>query len=256
MSALVDAIRAERLALIEPLLAPIADKLVVLDEMERLARSINGGGSDVSVLAAPVKPAARKSVPRALPAKVHSTRVGLDGLPDRTREVLAAVRALGGWVSASEVAASMGAAANAMRKHLQRLVERGLLEAQGETVARRYRSVTEDKAWSGEIVAPRALPAPVVDEHGSDSSPSFEEAKPEQAPAQTKSVAKDHGLTTQGLKIVRARILDHCSRRRLDEQSLASTLNVDREVVADLCGQLLVDELIVLRPDGRYEVPA
>lgn len=44
MSALVEAIRSERRALIEPLLAPIADKLRTLEEMERLAMSLNGGG--------------------------------------------------------------------------------------------------------------------------------------------------------------------------------------------------------------------
>lgn len=44
MTSLVEAIRAERVALVAPLLAPAAEKLAVLDEMERLALSLSGGG--------------------------------------------------------------------------------------------------------------------------------------------------------------------------------------------------------------------
>lgn len=196
-------------------------------------------------------PAAKPKQQRVLPAKTPPTRVGLDGLSDRTREVLAAARLFGStWSSASEIAAACDMTPNTVRRHLQRLVERGLLEARGETVARRYRAAEQDNGSSGggERLA-IAAPTP----------PSSEEAKPDQLLSprgQTKSVAKDHGLTRQGLKIVRARVLDHCSRRRLDEQSLATMLNVSREVVADICGELLLDDKIVLHPDGRYEVPA
>jgi DNA-binding transcriptional ArsR family regulator len=252
MSTLVEAIQAERRALIEPLLAPIADKLRTLEEMERLAVSLNGGGSEVATITPPA-PAAKPPKPkqRALPPKAPATTAGLDGLSDQRRNVLTAVRSCGGWIAIGDLTRVTGGSVQAVRKHLGALVARGLVEATGATSARRYRAVVEDKAWSGE--EQRALPAPGPDYPDTSSE---EGEQPPVAAGRTKSVAVSNGLTPQELKIARARILDHCSRRKLDEQSLATTLDVSREVVADICGQLLLDDKIVLHPDGRYEVPA
>lgn len=208
----------------------------------------------MAAVRSPRPPKTHVSQPRALPEKTRATGVGIDGLGDRAQQVLRAVRGLPGWVSVGQIAAVVGVAPQVPRSHLQQLVARGLVEAQGETVARRYRAAVEDNGASGggerlAIAAPRSVPAAA----SSDSSSSSEEAKPEQPRRRGRPPAD---MPAAERRIARARILDHCSRRKLDEQSLATTLNVGREVVADICGELLLNDKIVLHADGRYEVPA
>ncbi len=237
---LVEAIRAERRALIEPLLAPIADKLRTLDEMEHLARSLNGGGSDVPAVRAPVAASTKHAVAtggaqraqRALPPRTRGTAAGRGGLTPAADSILTAVRSGdGAWMTGREIAAAAGRAASTLRNYLGPLCDRGLVEATGTTRDRRYRAVMADNPASGGF-APR-VPAPKAASRSTTGSK----------------------LSAADRRIARARILDHCSRRRLDEQSLASTLGIGREEVADLCGELLLDDKIVLLPDGQYTVP-
>ncbi len=228
MSDLLDAIRAERRALIEPLLAPVADKLRVLDEMERLAASLNGGGSDVPAVAAPARqPVAAKPKPaqRALPARTRPTAAGVDGLSPNTVRVLQVVRSTTHWMSKSQIAEADPDLPASLQVYLKRLIDRGLIEANGHTTARRYRAVT-DEARSQQRETSNEQSAPAARPHGNGSA----------------------------TRVLRARIIDHLSRRALDEQSLADHLAADREDVAFLCGEMLMDDKLRLLPDGRYEV--
>jgi hypothetical protein len=230
MSAIVEAIQAERRALIEPLLAPIADKLQALDEMERLALSLNGGGSEAVVVEAAI-PKRAAPAQRVLPRKAVATRRGRDGLPAKTQRVLEAIRSFGDtWAAVADIRRVPDLADipdGSLRKHIPPLVCRGLVEAKGETSQRRYRATSADNATSGGGQA-AVVPAPAV---GAVSAP-------------------------VAARVTRSRILDHLSRRKLDEPSLATLLNLDRETVADLCGALLLDDKIAMLPDGRYEVAA
>ncbi len=242
---LLEAIQAERRALIEPLLAPIADKLRTLEEMEHLARSLNGGGSDVPAVKAASPPSGpkRAAAPkqRALPARTPATRRGRDGLGRAAQEVLEAMRAAGGqWMSVREIAGVADSTTGALKHHFKALLARDLIEAKGQTTTRRYRAKTDDNGSSGGSESLALPPAP------RPASP---------VPSAGPRSSTGSKLSVADRRVCRARILDHCSRRRLDEQSLATTLGIDREEVADLCGELLLDDKIVLLPDGRYEVP-
>ncbi len=186
------------------------------------------------------KPAAAQTQ-RALPAKTPATRRGRDGLPTVGQTVLEALRAHGGqWMSAAEIGRATDRTPSTLKNYLRPLVKRGLVEAKGQTSSRRYRAKIDDNAASGGSET-RALPAV------SRTTPPAASTGPRSSTGSKLSVADR--------RVCRARILDHLSRRRLDEQSLASTLGIDREEVADLCGELLLDDKIVMLPDGRYEVP-
>lgn len=237
MNAVLEAARAER----EALLAPIADKLAALDEIQRIAESsLNGGGSEVasravavasaSVAQRPSRPAPTKPA-KLLPAKTASSGVGRDGLSKQAQAALEKVRAAGATpLSRGEV----GASASVM----QTLVKRNLVEGIGATVARRYRAMyPEDSATAG-------------------SGPSIIGAAAKSSAATIGAHETTGELPAGPRRVLRARILDHLSRRRLNEQSLADHLNAEREHVADLLGKLLTDELVVLGPDGCYSVPA
>ncbi len=162
-------------------------------------------------------------LPAAPAGQSPCAQVGRDGLAANATAALEAVRAgAGAWVAISDIATATGLSASTLRNHLPALVERGLIEATGETKQRHYRAVLPDNGRSGSGMAP---------------------ATPKKAPKHPTAVA-------------RARILDHLSRRALDEQSLTAHLGLDREVVAYICGDLLLNDALRLRPDGRYEVIA
>lgn len=226
MSALADAIRAER----EQLLAPIAHRLAVLDEIERLAISLNGAAAPADPSPGPTR--GQRGVPktaaRVLPARPPATGRGTDGLSEPARAALTKLRTAKTPLSRSEIGASTGV--------MQTLVRRGLVAAHGDNRGRRYAAADADNAGAG--AAPGA---------------SLPDDEPE-TPAPEPQVLGT--LNASQSRVLRARILDHLSRRRLKEQSLADHLNVERDHVAEILGKLLLDGLVILEPDGNYWVPA
>lgn len=234
MGVLLDAIRTER----EQLLAPVQGRLTQLDELERLATAYHGengvgGGPTVPDAAppkneAPVKPAAGRGAATTRPRRPSGqTARGRDGLGPRVQAVLEAIRANSGWMTIREIwDACPGAPVNSP---VQQLARAGLIEAQGATSRRRYRAIV-------------AAPAPAP-----------ETADP--PPDPTSPAPPSEPLGVAASRVLRSRILDHLERRGLDEKSLAGHLRADREHVAFICGQLLVDGLITLMPDGRYTNP-
>jgi DNA-binding transcriptional ArsR family regulator len=162
-----------------------------------------------------------------LSPKPQATPLGRDGLPPVAGHVLEAIRSLGcRWLTVKEIALAAGMRPDTLRNHLRPLLRRGLIEAKGQTRDRRYCAVDGDNAGSGGWER-LAVPA---------------------------SAAKASHAHRQ--RVMRARVLDHLSRRRLTEQSLVDHLGLDREGVADVCGALLLEDRIVLLPDGSYEVVA
>lgn len=225
MSDLVDAVRAERRALIEPLLAPVADKLAALDEMERLALSLNGGGSDVSPVAELPAPAAAPPPPkpkpreaqRALPARPKATTQGRDGLGAKAQATLEALRSHPGWVKPAVLAAHEGQERGKIGQRLMVLVERGLAEARGKTVSREYRAIVSEK------------PAAARSTFGQGRSPASRQA-----------------ASVQG------RVIEAVGYRPSNVDDLAGRLNAAIGEVVTACDQLVRDGDIALRGDGRY----
>ncbi len=242
MSSLIEAVQAQR----QELLVLIADQLAVLDEIERLAAGLAGAGPDgtgghveISVPAGPppdpraLAEALGRGTPRAAAkAKPKATaaapRVGRDGLGGKAASVLEALRANGGWMSRAELVAVTGDFNN---KTLQTLVTRELAEAQGVTNSRRYRATRDDSDTATGGTAP-----PV-------------RTKPRET-----TVAVD-GLDAKATRILRARILDHLSRRRLTDQSLADHLNAELDHVKALLAELVVAGEVERDAKGLYQVP-
>lgn len=225
MTALLDAIRAERRALIEPLLAPVAEQLRTLDELERLAASLNGGGSAVPVVEAPPPPAAAPKRPareqRALPARTKPTGQGRDGLGAKATAVLDVLRApAADWMSAGQIAAAVGLTTTALKHHIARLIERGLIEARGQTLSRRYRAVPQDAAKR--------------------KVTTFGAGRP---PGKSKPAAAG---SLQG------RVLEAVGYKPGSVDEVAKRLGVPAGGVAEACDTLLSEGEIVAQPDGRY----
>lgn len=257
MSTLLDAIRAER----EALLAPIAHRLAVLDEIERLAERLNGAPERAVVPKSSLPPKAPAAVPRALsgqakpkppaavpkavlPARAPATRSGIDGLSEREQALLSAVRSKGSsWLALRDLTAVVPAMSiTSLKRAIKTLIGRGLIEAHGATSQRRYRAANPDSP-------PVAPASPEIDD-AVDDEVDDAVAVPDVPPAAAGT------LDAKAARILRARILDHLSRRRLTEQSLADHLNAEREHVADIVGKLLTDDAIILDPDGRYRCVA
>ncbi|MEJ7824937.1 MAG: hypothetical protein WKF48_05885 [Solirubrobacteraceae bacterium] len=238
MSALLTAVQAER----DALLAPIADRLAMLDDIERLAAALD--------TAAPPKPKHGVPAPAARPSAAATAartpkppskrggaaaRVGRDGLGPKAASLLEAIRSQSGWLSRAEIVKLGGEFAG---HTMASLVDRELVEAKGATSQRRYRAANPDNPSAGGGSGGSTMPAV---------------AHP---PAAAAAPAAAGTLDGVARRVLQARILDHLSRRRLDEQSLASALNADREHVAEILGKLRFDDRVVLDPDGRYRVPA
>lgn len=156
-------------------------------------------------------------------------RRGTDGLSESARAALTKLRTAKNSLSRSEIGAST--------EVMQTLVKRGLATPHGDNRGRRYTAADADTAGAG-AASGASLPD---DEPGGVATP------------------EPHvigTLNTSQARVLRARILDHLSRRRLKEQSLADHLNAERDHVAEILGKLLVDGLVVLEPDGNYRVPA
>ncbi len=216
MSALLEAVRAER----EQLLAPIADKLAALDEIERLAGSLNGNGAAAKVAApqGPAKPKAAKK--KALPPKAPATRSGVDGLSPKTTAILTAIRSKRGeWMAPAEIAQIAGLDPHGLKNYMPTLVERGLVEKKGETVARRYRAVP--------------------DENGARERTTFGQGQVLGKPAkQTGSL--------QG------RIIEAVGYQPANAKELATKLSASVDEVSRECDKLRKDGEIALRDDWRY----
>lgn len=167
---------------------------------------------------APKKPKAPAG--RAAPKKPAATRGGRDGLNTKTQAVLEVVRAGGDWMRPSEIAAGCndGRSPSTIRKGLQTLLRRGLIEGQGATVNRRYRAVG-----------------------GGDSA------------GKTKGVAvtgMKGGQATQGS--LQGRLLEAVGYRPSSVDELAERLELGHGEVAAACDELLLGGDIELAPDGRY----
>ena len=224
MQAVIDAIRAER----EQLLAPIADKLAKLDELERLVTE-NGAAPRAAKpepkAKAKPKPhraalAAQKAVVPIEPAP--ATGKGRDGLGARSTQVLDALITSGDWMSVSEIAAAVGGSAQSLRTHMQRLGTRGLVEAHGSTSRRRY----------------RAKRSGVGNARAADARQSLDD--------RVKATA------------LRARIIDLVKHNQgdLNDDRLAQALDVDRDTVSEHTCVLLDTNRIRLVNGGTYALPA
>ncbi len=155
--------------------------------------------------------------------------LGTDGLSTTARQILTAVRGRAGeWVT---VAALTGndlipdVTAKTIRENLRHLADRGLLERDGATNARRYRAFDgtgAGAAWGSAVVSP---PAAVV----------------------------KRGPATASERVTRARILDHLSRRRMDALSIEHGLNLPRLAVQTALADLLDARAVRRRLDGLYE---
>jgi hypothetical protein len=105
------------------------------------------------------------------------------------------------------------------------LAARGLIQVKGERAGTRY------------ITAPHVKPSNAGTTFGSGNVFS-KPAKP--AP---------NG------NVLRERILGQLKHRKLTEPQLAGVLDVSREQIADACGKLLLNDRVVMRPDGTYALP-
>lgn len=190
-------------------------KLAALDEIERLA--VAYGGAAAAVAAPAAKRETHVAPKRALPAKPKATGQGLDGLGPKATAALQAMRERKDWMTMVEV----GATASVM----QGLVRRGLVEAQGATSKRRYRAVQGPP------------PGNAGTTWGKGRAPG-RPAKPQ-----------------PNRNVLGERVLGQLKHRTLNEPQLAGVLDVSREQIADACGKLLLDDRIVMRPDGSYTVP-
>ena len=213
MDALLEAIQAER----DKLLAPIADQLAKLDEIEQIARGLDNGAA--TPVAAP--PAPRK----ALPKRAASSGQGRDGLSAGAVAVLEALRAAGDWVAPCD----LPGAKSSRTRNCAVLVERRLAEARGTRSNRAYRAVVgERKATLGVATNGMANGAPTRTQLGQMGS---------------------------AARIVNERIVGQLKHRKLTEAQLAGILDLDRETIADACGAMLLTDRIVMEPDGRYTLP-
>lgn len=213
MSTLLDAIAAER----ADLLAPIADRLAVLAEMERLAAQLNGSAPDVPIDVPVPAPASKSRAPRAAP-KPRTDPAGRDGLGPRSQRVLEALRTTNGWMARREVATAATMSAETVKHHLQLLVARGLIEAEGRTASRRYRAVGP------------AAPARKKTSFGKG---------PEAAAAKQDE-------TLQG------RIIDSVGYQPGSVDELAKRFKAPRADVVVACDQAANDGDIMVGEDGRY----
>ncbi len=247
MSALLDAVAAER----ADLLAPIAERLAVLDEIERLAGRLNNAEPPPAAAQPPVLPdppsprprggakldrppaAARK--PAAKAPRAAAARVGRDGLGETTQAVLEALRANRGWMSRAEITAIIGPF---NVKSTQKLVDRGLVKATGTTNSRRYRVVDDDSETAG------------------STAKTVRTTPPAPPPAPAAGGPAIAGLSAGARRVLRARLVDHLGRRRLNAQSLADHLNVELAHVDALLAELEAAGEIVHDPDGRYRTAA
>lgn len=133
----MDAIQAERRALVGTLLAPVAGQLAVLDEIERLAVQLHTGDTlevpDTPAVAA--APAKKGGPSRVLSPRPPATGRGRDGLSAAAGAALQKVRdANGKQLARVEIGAS--------NEVMQTLVKRGLVQAHGQNQGRRYSAAT------------------------------------------------------------------------------------------------------------------
>jgi DNA-binding transcriptional ArsR family regulator len=228
---------------------PLADTLQAIAEiLDEMAQTVRALAADSAAAPPGASDAPPPITPRVLPTKSQPTGRGRDGLAPRTQLVLEALRAgdeagPGGWVAAGPLAARTDMTRAALKKHLQQLGERGLVETRGETSARRYRASSADSGGGGSSPVVTARQSPERAPAPPPTEPADEPQSPPPPPAATGTAGR----------VVRSRILDHVSRRRLSEQSLVGTLNLEAGVVAEVCGRLLAEGKIVLLPNGTYE---
>lgn len=251
MSLLLDTIRAER----DKLLAPLRDRLTQLDELERLAHAFDGDGEGAGQPDSPPQdagalPAAAGK--RAAVTKRTRTRTGgqppLPGrnggnapapagaragsapsgagrapapTPFKRLAVLDYVRA-NGTVKVSQVARALGLTSQAARQHLKELVKNGSITAEGATSTRVYFAQGERDREQAE--------------------------RPHE---------RTSGVTGS-LPDLKRRVLHAIGTdpAALNEDRLALVLNVDREDIAVATGELLVNDQVILMPDGSYRPTA
>lgn len=247
---ILKAIDAERSVLVEPILA----RLQILSEMERLARRLTSDATPppAQTPTDPVPSPASPSPPSPPTPAPPRTSPSNGTLGARAQYVLKALRDgddawVDGWVAAPALALIVGMTGSALKKHLQLLGDRGFVETRGETSARRYRAV-----FSAAEYATRVAPLKPQPPDQPASMPESPPIEPSPAAPLESTPVKPAATPTQ-MRVARSRILDHLSRRRLNEQSLIDGLNLDRAVVTNVCSQLLAEGQIVRLSGGRYE---
>lgn len=224
MQSVIEAVRAER----ELLLAPIADRLATLDEIERLAgggsstNSAGGGSAMPAEAPAKPKPVARRAAPR----KPAATGNGLDGLGVKAQRVLEVLHARKDWMAVGDIAQQVGSTSSAANKYLRLLGDRKLVEAQGATKARRYRALdgnSHTHTTFGQGREPKAT--------NGNARPTYGERQ----------------------RIV---ALIETNQGDLNDERIARALKLDRDTVSEHTCVLLDKGRIRLMGGGTYALPA
>lgn len=227
-----------RIAHLEPLAAELEQLRAMRNTLQPSANG-NGHAIDVQVLDEPPAPPALEEAaaaePPADPIPSGKDDTGRSrSRPRRPRpaaassnaggtiraRVLAYVEQQDGDVKVAQVAQAIGVTPAAARQHLKRLVNAGLIDAQGATASRVYRS----KRSADQAAAAR----PQAKKTGVNGS------LPNLKALVLNAIARDPG--------------------ELHEEGLAFALDVDREDVAVACGELLDHGDVVLHADGCYSV--
>lgn len=219
MQAIIDAVRAER----ELLLAPIADQLAKLDELERIASGpTNGAGGGPAVPAE--TPALAKSKPAqarkpAASRKPAPTGAGIDGLGPMPVQILQFVREHG-QVTTAQILDATGVTASTLSSQMAVLVDRCLVERLGNNRNRTYRPVTNY-----------------------------------QPPTVTVGLAAPKGAPKNGAS-VQGRILEAVGFRPMDKSELIFKLKAPDTDIASALQRLVTEGEIEQVTGGRYRCAA
>lgn len=159
------------------------------------------------------------------------TPVGIDGLSTDAIGVLQQIRSHDG----AAVPASAILDAHTTKRQWERirgtLIDRGLIEVIGHGSKSRYAATARDSQGAGASSAGWGQGSPKL------------RSKP-------KPAAPELTLTTTQRRILRARVIDHLSRRALTEETLASHLGADPGHVHHAVAEVLATGGIVRRLDG------
>jgi hypothetical protein len=252
MSLLLDTVRAER----DKLLAPLRDKLNLLDELERLATRLDGDGedagrdiapsTDAGVLPAAAEKRAAKEKKRARTGKRSPGRNNGGKAPANAGAQ--AGSAPSGAGSASSHRGPEGVRwALEQRSPLTSAQIAALVGLTENTVAQTVGQMLRD----GQLVATGTAPRP----GGTNGRRPRLVALPGQRDHQ--EAQRPHGASSGvngNLQTLKQRVLDAITDdpAALNEDRLALALNVDREDIAVATGGLLIDDQVILMPDGSY----
>lgn len=131
------------------------------------------------------------------------------------------------WCTQGDLAKATGRSKPSLTVSLRKLIQSGQVEAKGERAARRYRKA-------------KTASAPIPQPKRAEKVPSL-------------PPRKDRHVTRIKVPQIRAMIVDALRVEAYSEEEMATLLDMDREDIAFACGQMLEEDVVKLRPDGKYE---